>query len=335
MLRPLAILLSKVKTLEDLPLGVCENEDIIYLLRDTWFNIAAHGISLRSELGQENYHQLRVLAEYSPPLVSENRAELLESDIELNTVLRRGISSHATIEKKKSLLLELPAVEYDIKRLSYPKTIFLNAAFLIETLRAASGDCTKVLTYFLDPAINSSETGNCMKAIADKVVTVYLEKTFTEMATKFTSAYIADQLAETFVACCHRIDKVQQVASAAASKIIANCPSSLCEKRSLFTLLDLLTLLWSSCLDEELDEFAWKSSFASPRKTVMIELSDNYNFRKRTLNSFYGLARSWVTSVMNTAPLDVKGLLQVRRSMQSRSNHAERLIFYSDLPFGL
>ncbi|KAM5451275.1 Phosphatidylinositol 4-kinase stt4 [Microsporum audouinii] len=309
-LKPLAILLARAGSLEQLPAGVCDTDDITDMLRDAWFNIAAHDISLRSDLGKEHYEQLRILAEHSPPLVSENRAELLESDIELNTILRRGQSPHTTVDKKKNLTAELPAQEYDIRRLNYPKALFLNAALLIETLRANSGDCTKVFTYFLDPTLGTSEMGNCMRAIADKVVTVYLEKALRSTAVKFSAPYIAKQLADTFIACCHRIAQVQQTATLAANKIIIQCPSALCQKLSLFTLLDLITLLWSSCMDEEMDEFAWKSTFTSSRRTVQIVLSDNYDFRRRTLKNVHDSARTWISSVMNMAPLDIKGLLQ-------------------------
>ncbi|WEW60107.1 phosphatidylinositol-4- kinase [Emydomyces testavorans] len=309
-LRPVASLLSKIRSFEDLPGGICENEDIVALLRDTWFNITAHDISLSSEVGRQHHEDLRVLATRSPPLISENRAEVLESDIELNTVLRRGMNSPHTSEKKKSLIQELPALELEIKRLSYPKIVFLNATLLLESLRASTGDFTKVYTYFLDPALNGPDITNCMRAIVDKVVTLYLERTLSSNSASFSAPFISQQLADTFIACCHRIDSVQQVASVAAAKIIAKCPSSLCEKKSLFTLLDLLTLLWSSCLDEELDEYDWRSTFVSKTSKVKVELSDNYEFRKHTLNNFYNMARSWVAAIINIAPLDVKGLLQ-------------------------
>ncbi|KMU92298.1 hypothetical protein CIHG_09983 [Coccidioides immitis H538.4] len=262
-LRPVASLLSKLGSLEDIPGGLHENGDILSLLRDTWFNIAAHDVSLTSEAGHVYHEDLRILAEHSPPLVSDNRAELLESDIELNTVLRRGMNASHSSDKKKSLVQELPALEQEIKRLSYPKLIFLNATLLLESLRASSGDFTKILTYFLDPALNSPDIVNCMRAVVDKIVTLYLERFVSSNSAKFSAPYISQQLADTFVACCHRIQSIQQVASAAAAKIISKYPSSLCEKKSLFTLLDLLTLLWSSCLDEELDEYEWKSSFVS------------------------------------------------------------------------
>ncbi|PGH01285.1 phosphatidylinositol 4-kinase [Blastomyces parvus] len=309
LIKPLAILFSRSQSNWDAVVGGSEH-DIPSLLRDVWFNIAVHGISLRSEVTRQYYQELRILAIHSPPLVAENRAELLESDIELNTVLRRGATQNHAADQRKNLALEVPHLEYDIKRLSYPKTIFLNATLLLESLRAASGDCTKVLTYFLDPALNSTDVGNCMNAIADKVVSIYLEKALSASSTKFSAAHISGQLADTLMACCHRIEKIQQVAATTASKMINQCPSSLCQKRSLFVLLDLLTIMWSSCLDEELDEFEWKSTFTSTRAVVKVELSDSYDFRRLTFTTFYRLAKAWVSTVMNIAPLDVKGLLQ-------------------------
>ena len=49
---------------------------------------------------------------------------------------------------------------------------------------------------------------------------------------------------------------------------------------------------------------------SSPRGKITIELSDDYGFRKQTLNNLYTYARRWVTTVIAIAPLDVKGLLQ-------------------------
>lgn len=302
--------MSKIPPLTELIDGTGEFEDVFPLLRDAWFNIAAHDILLTSDVGKRYRKELRTIAEHSPPLVAENRFDLLESDIELNTVLRRGTHSHHANDKKRALSAELPSLENDIKKLSYSKTVFLNAALLIETLRASSGDCTKAYTYYLDPALGSPEMANCMKAIVEKCVGIYLDRALTASSAKFSAPYIAVRLAETFMACCHRVEQVQQVAAAAATRIVTYCPSALCERRSLFALLDLLSLLWSSCLDEEIDEFEWKSTFTSAGGSVRIELADNYEFRQRTLNNLHNLARSWVSAVMNVAPLDVKGLLQ-------------------------
>ncbi|EAU36126.1 hypothetical protein ATEG_02852 [Aspergillus terreus NIH2624] len=316
LIKPLALLVASAGdgSEEDGPVMEYE-QDVTTLFRDAWFNIAVHGISLNSAVARSHLKELRLLAKHTPPLVAEDRMEMLESDVELNTILRRGMSQQRLLEQKKVLMTELPSREHDIKRLNYPKAVFLNAAMLVESLRALSGDCTKFLHYFRDPALTTVEMASCMSAIAEKIVACYLSLTLSEKHEDFSIPFLSKELANLFVACCHRIERVQNVAVFCANKIIKECPSALCEKHSLFALLELLTVMWSSCLEEELDEFEWRSSFTSPTGLVKVDLPDNYNFRKKTLDMLVERAWAWVTAVMDIAPLDIKGLLQTYLSV--------------------
>ncbi|KAH8698261.1 putative phosphatidylinositol 4-kinase [Talaromyces proteolyticus] len=284
------------------------DEDTAALFRDAWFNIAVHGITLKSEMGRLYRDELRAIAVNSPTLVPENRTEILESDVELNVILRRGMTPQRVAEQKKLLVKELPDRESDIKRLTYQKAIFLNASLLVECLRASSGHCNKIFLYFLDPSLKSSEMGTCMDAVADKVISTYLSITLAGKDQDFSAPCLSNQLSGIFLYCCHRISRVQDVALSCAGKIITASPSSLCDRNSLFVLLDLLTIMWSSCLENELDEYGWKSTFSKGK--VQIALSDNYDSRKRTLAAFHVQAKTWVTIAINISPLDVKGLLQ-------------------------
>lgn len=318
LLKPLALLVSSKKaTTETCHLTLGYDETICSLFRDAWFNIAIHGISVNSSIYRKHLKELSLLATHSPPLVAEERMESLESDVELNTVLRRGMGPQRVLEQKRSLIAELPGRESDIKRLDYPRSVFLNAVLLVETLRAASGDCTKVLSYFRDPAVAAPEMVICMNAVADKVVTCYLSRTLSGDYDEFSAPYLAMQLANFLTACCHRIERIQHIATLCTDKIIRECPSALCEKHSLFALLEILTVMWLSCLQGELDEFEWKPTLVSPMGIVKVDLPDNYALRKATLNRFLERARTWVTTVLNIAPLDIKGLLQVRRVRRS------------------
>lgn len=310
LLKPLALLVANDATASSS--ATADYDEVVSsMFRDAWFNLAVHGFFLSSFAVKRHATELCLLAKHSPSLVAEDRTELLESDMELNTILRRGMSSHRVAEQKKMLIAELPSRESEVKRLSYPKAVFLNAALLVESLRATSGNCTRFLSYFLDPALAAVEMASCMNAIAEKVVTSYLSKTVFGRDDSFSAPFLAKQLADLFVACCHRIERVQNVAVLCANKIIQGCPSALCQEHSLFALLEVLTVMWSACLDGELDEFEWKSSFTSPRGLVTVDLPDNYNFRRSTFDLFLERARAWVTAVMNIAPLDVKGILQV------------------------
>lgn len=308
MLSPLAILLSKNAGAIDLS----ELDDSIpSLQRDAWFNMVVHGFNLTSSLGRQYLEDLKTLARFSDPLIAEERTSQVESDIELNTVLRRGKSPEHAVEQKKHLMKLLPSCESDIKSLSYSEAVFLNAAYLVEDSRAGSGDCTKVLAYFLDPKVRSGPLGNCMFAIATATTRTYVAKTLSGKIHSFSTPYLAQQLASFFAGCCHRIARVQQVAAACADIIVREVPSTLCQKTALFALLELLTIMWSGCLEAETDEYTWTSTFSSRKENISIELSDDYSFRRQTLSNFHKRAKGWVIGVLDMAPLDIKGLLQV------------------------
>ncbi|KAJ5899829.1 hypothetical protein N7495_004573 [Penicillium taxi] len=315
LLKPLALLVSSTNVFAGISNGISNpildyDDTTLSLFRDAWFNIAIHGITLNSSVFQQHIKELRLLARHSPPLVAEDRMESLESDVELNTVLRRGMSPQRVLEQKNTLISELPGRESDIKRLDYPRAVFLNAVMLVESLRASSGDCTKILQYFRDPSVVTAEMITCLSAVADKTVTCYLSRTLSGEFDEFSAPYLSKQLATFLVACCHRIERVQSIAIQCTDKIIRDCPSALCEKHSLFALLEILTVMWSSCLQGELDEFDWNPTLVSPMGIVKVDLPDNYALRKVTLDRFLVRARTWVTEVLNIAPLDIKGLLQ-------------------------
>ena len=304
---PLAILASVKTDLSE----ISDDENVARLHREAWFNVVVHGITQSSSYGQQCAKELSILAMHSRALIGDERTDQYESEIELNTVLRRGINAPHTAEQKSRLILLLPQCESEIRGLSYPKVIFLSATYMVETLRAASGSCSHILKYFLDSSLNGSAMETCMAAVADDVMAKYLTSVISGPNQGSSAPMIADQLASMFAGCCNRIPRVQQIAASCADKIVGKIPSALCHKDSLFTLLELLTMMWTSCLDAELDEYELKAVYSSSRCSVSIELSDDYNLRRSTLNNLYRRAKSWVTVVINLAPLDVKGLLQV------------------------
>ncbi|KAL7914690.1 phosphatidylinositol-4-kinase [Trichoderma velutinum] len=306
LLHPLAVFMAS----NDLASEPLTSDESNALLRDAWFNIVVHGFMTTTEHGKKHIDELRMIAVHSPALVASQRSEQVESDIELNTVLRRGHSNEREAMQKKLLSELVPSKAADIKSLSYRKVIFLQAAYLVESLRADAGDCTKALTYFLEPAMRKGDVSSTMEGIAAAVVDKYLRKTLAGVDPSFSSQYAATQLVSIFCNCCHRIERVQQAAFACADRIIRDVPSALCHRTSLFALLELLSLLWTSCLEAETDIYTPRSIFTSKLGGVTLELSDDYDFRRWTLDILNRKAKAWVTAAINLAPLDVKGLLQ-------------------------
>lgn len=280
------------------------------LSRDAWFNLIAHDFSLGSSFAKQHQRELQTLAWYTPSLIDSNKADTQESGIDLNTVLRRGMTPQHIIQLKSQLISALPAHENDIKTLNNAELTFLNAAHLVAVLRAQSGDCTRTLEYFLDPKFKSGALSNCLLGVALSAVDTYLALTMTGRSQIFSAANLAKQLARLLESCCHRIEKVQQVATLAADRIIDQVPSSLCQRTSLFALLELLSLMWISCLEAETDEYECKSFYSSAKGNVSLQLSDNFAYRQTTLRSFQQKCRRWVLKTLDRAPLDMKGLLQ-------------------------
>lgn len=291
------------------------SETIISMQRDAWFNIVVHGFTITSPLGKKYSNELRTLAQYSEPLIALDRAELQESDVELNTVLRRGKSSNHADEQRTNLVTVLPQLETEIKSLSYQEVVFLNTVYLVEDLRASCGDCTKILSYFLDPKLRTGAIAQCMEAIAKAGVETYLQRTMSGSFLAYSAPYLSRQLSFFLTGCCHRIQRVQQVATSCVEEIVRRVPSTLCQKSALFTLLELLSLMWWACLESDTDEYDWRSTLTSSTADVKLELSDNYDFRRYTLKNFHKNAKSWVLRALEIAPIDIKGLLQTYLSV--------------------
>lgn len=306
LLHPLAIFMSS----NDFAAQPIADDDSYSLLRDAWFNIVVHGFTTSSDRGKKYIEQLRMIAIHSPPLVAEQRGEQVESDIELNTVLRRGNSNERENMQKKLLTELIPTKASDIRNLSYRKVIFLQAAYLVESLRADSGDCTKALSYFLEPSMQKTEVNSTMEGIVTAIVEKYIKKSQAGTDPTYSAQYAAIQLAAFFCNCCHRIERVQQAAFACADRLIRDIPSALCHKTSLFALLELLSLMWTSCLEAETDVYSPRSIFTSELGKVTVQLSDDYEFRRWTIDILHRKAKIWVSSAINLSPLDVKGLLQ-------------------------
>ncbi|USW57559.1 Putative phosphatidylinositol 3-/4-kinase, catalytic domain, protein kinase-like domain superfamily [Septoria linicola] len=307
LLRPLALLASQDS--EAAP-KFEDEEEVLGLGRDAWLNIVVHGYTLNSQLVQDHIEDLQTMALYSLPLVDEARVDMPESGIDLDPVLRRGKSDHAHDAQRHSLKAVLPQCDSDLRSITYQESVFLSAALLISTLRARAGDCTATLPYFLESKVKTGPLNNCMLAVSSHSVDVYLQRALSTKRQDFAAPQVAVQLAAFLEGCCHRIAKVQVAAVTACDRIISQVPSALCQKSSLFALLELLSLMWKACLDTETDEYSFRTRYTSHKANVSIQLSDDAQFRQSTLTSFHQKCRSWVTRAIRVAPLDVKGILQ-------------------------
>lgn len=304
-LAPLSRLLPKVPE-EPYQTG---DDRINSLFRNTWYNMVVHGFSQNSEWTQKYKSELEIIARSTPPLVSAGSSNKIESDLELNTVLQRG-SSHHNVNNQKEIMDSVASSHlFDFKTLQYPKLMFLAASVLLEGLRVNTGDCSKILLYFGDPGIRSGDTKRYMRHISTDVLKAYINNVIQGNSFMSTSDQVATQLKEMLGLCCHRVQAIQDQAFENCNTLIQSIPSSLCNEISLFTLLDLLSLLWKSCLDAETHEYEPRTFFSAPKSGVRIELSDSYDQRRENLQRLHSKARQWVRIALAYTPYDVKNIL--------------------------
>ncbi|KAK9466528.1 hypothetical protein V1512DRAFT_171225 [Lipomyces arxii] len=305
LIKPLAALLPAV---DQTPYKT-ENLEILVAFRNAWFNIVVHGYLRGSDWAKMYRQEFEIIAWNSPTLISESSSNRFESDMEINTVLRRGSSHHNMNDLRQQILSAFSSTALEVRTIPYPKLVFLAAALFLESVRASVGDCSKVLLYFVDPGLKSGDTHKFMLGIADEVMNIYLNK-FQSKQGVAASESVSKQLRQILIYCCHRIQSVSAVAFTCTQRLIDVIPSALCNRESLFTLLELLTLLWNSCLDEDVDQYSPKSVFVSAKANISLELSDSYIHRKETLKYLDRKARAWVQRSIDLIPMDMKGLLQ-------------------------
>ncbi|QSL66410.1 hypothetical protein MERGE_000789 [Pneumocystis wakefieldiae] len=264
-LHPLAILLQKFDTEHTF------DSETILLFCNMWFTFVLCGFTKGSALVNQNIESLKIIATYSPPLVLDNVTTHFESDLELNTVLRRGGSQKDLNFLRETLSKALPSCAHEIRSASYSKTVYLSSVFLLETLRSSAGICSYTFAYLKNTNIKESDIATCISAIAHS------------------------QPRELALKCC--------------DKVISSMPSVLCSQSVLYTLLESLSLLWYSCANEYLSEYTPQYTFSSTRGHLSLEFSDSYIERKIILRDLLTYAKRWLSLALQISPLDLKSLL--------------------------
>lgn len=307
LLPPLAELLPKS------PESPYETGDwnMISLFRNAWFNMVVNGFSKTSEWTLRNQRYLEVIARSTPPLVSETSANQVESELDLNTVLRRGSSNHNVNNQKEIMSSIFSVHNFEFRTISYHKLMFLSATVLLESLRANVGSCSKILLYFGDPDFRSGEFYKYMSHIAVDVTKLYITNVIKGGKEEFTISKVSEELKEMFILCCHRVQAIQEVSYGCCDLVVNAVPAALCREVSLYALLDLLTLVWTSCLDAETDQYEPRTTFVSESSNIKLELSDSYDQRRENLNKLLSKARLWVESIVQVMSYDLKNLLTV------------------------
>ncbi|KAH3901795.1 1-phosphatidylinositol 4-kinase STT4 SCDLUD_001574 [Saccharomycodes ludwigii] len=306
-LKPLALLLPDV---DETPLNYHDfDAELTNMFRNIWFNMAVHGFSYDSPLTKKNKKHLRRIAHNSPPLASDFPKNTNETSLEMNTILRRG-TSNTNLKEQKSLLskyLSMNAVQS--KTFSDSKLLFLTSTILLENFRCDGGSFSSCLAYFSDPAIERANLDKFMGSFAKQMVNKYI--TLISKNKSITGEKIASELADMLMLLLHRNSMLQSAAFQCCGILIQKVPISLSHSSSLYRLLDILTLLFDSVVDCQIDKYGPRYEYHlkhSADITVLLPFSETW--RSETLKYVQQYAEVWLRTILNGANQDVKVLLQ-------------------------
>jgi phosphatidylinositol 4-kinase len=303
-LRPLAHLLPDVERGE--PRLAITDTTVLNLFRNIWFNMVVHGYLTASKFAARFDADLRRIVYSTPPLLLEQSWDRTETLLELNTVLRRGLSNHNVKDHKHAI-----GGIFDVPRVSYPKLMFLSTTVFVELLRVkACGDCLTALMYLLDPSLRTSGVDKYIGHIAFKVVQDYIALVGRGADKRFMLLSIAAQLTNMLALCCHRMEDLQDAALQCCDLLITRVPLSLCNRTSLFTLLDLLTVLFRSLLDADRNQYDPSTLYRTKTLGLALLLPDLYKWRHDTFARVHAKARAWLGLILQRANDDVKLLAQ-------------------------
>lgn len=311
-LQPLALLLPDPNT-DDQPLKL-EDTETINLFRNIWFNMVVHGYSINSKSAKAYSAELMRIAYNSPPLASELSWDRTETSLELNTVLRRGSSNH-NVKDHKHILGDVFEVH---RTMSYPKMMFLAASIFVESLRVKTGNCYRTLEYFTDPSMRNSGVEKYLGHIAFKVMKDYIYLINCGAHKLFSALNSAELLSQILIYSCHRIEELQDAALQCCDLLIHKVPSSLCHRRSLFALFDLLSMLCDSVIDSEVNQYLPTTTYTASRSGIQLRLSDSLKWRSSTFERLREKATQWLKLVLVRLPVDVKSLIQSYVSVQDK-----------------
>lgn len=303
-LKPLANLLPDVHKGEP-PLSQLDSK-VTELFRNLWFNLVVHGYSINSKQGKAHIDDLERIAYNTPPLASELTWNRTETSLELNTVLKRGSSNHNVKDHKHIVgdIFEVP------RTMSHSKLMFLAAVLFVESLRVKSGNCHTVLKYFSDPSMRTSGIEKYLGSIAYQVNKDFINLIHCGADKQFSADSIAEQLTSMLALCCYGNENLQDSAIQCCDLLIKRVPSSLCHHKSLFALLDILTLLHDSVIDAQTSQYEPTFIYTSPKTGIVLKLPDSYEWRNATFSRIHDKAQHWLTLLFAKCSFDTKMLIQ-------------------------
>ncbi|KAJ9086469.1 phosphatidylinositol-4- kinase [Entomophthora muscae] len=278
--------------------------------RNLWFHCVMYDFVSESTWVKEWRSSMLDIAAKTPLLVPNSSGNYLDTDLEYNSVLRRGFNEQELLKVRNLLNSVLPAHVAEIKYLSFAQLIFLLSLYHIESMRASSGNFAFILNYFANESVASSKIAGLVEAIAEEIFAQQVRASSKNGSNFSLDAVATNQMKQVLVNCCHRVEKMHTMSLRCASRFMEAMPQLMFNRQVLYTALELLQLLWLGCEGEFQDEYCPVFEFSSKLIDVTLQFPDSYDYRKLLLKNFSEAVGRWLYQAKGVAPLELDNHLQ-------------------------
>ncbi len=255
---------------EDFDIGPDVSYNVVTLFRNMWFLCVLFGFTGPSDRSHTamDWRQpaLARIAARTPPIILEEAHDTIVSDLEYNTVIRQEYVE-TVIAKPRALLNKyIPLRASEVRYLLPGQILFLLVMHDIESMRAAAGRPSFLVTYFVNKGINKNAgLLLCMESVAEKVIRGAVSDLNGQAAKQALPNGLSGELRALLIASTHRIPKARDIASRYINRLITSFPSLMCDPPLVFAILEVLTLLRQATENEFLDEvWVWYECVTQP-----------------------------------------------------------------------
>ncbi|KAI8989762.1 atypical/PIKK/PI4K protein kinase [Trametes punicea] len=290
--------------------------NVVTLFRNMWFLCVLFGFTVPPERGGHTAMEWRQpalarIAARTPPIVLEEARDTIVSDLEYNTVIRQEYVE-TVISKHRALLTKhIPLRSGEVRYLLPGQVLFLLAMHDMESMRAAAGLPSSLVSYFVNKGVNKmSALLSCMESVAEKVIRCSIIDLNGLAAKQALPSGLSQELRALLVAGTHRIPKAREVASRYLNRLITSFPSLMCDPPLVFAILEVLTLLRQAADNEFLDEDNPIYVYRSVRAKLTLQLSDSYEARNQMLSQLQRDSSTWFELALSRAPMELHSTLQ-------------------------
>ncbi|KAH8099528.1 atypical/PIKK/PI4K protein kinase [Cristinia sonorae] len=318
MTEQLASLLLPIDALlnhEDLSIDFGTSPTLIPLFRNMWFLCILFHFTIPDGKDQTAMSWQRPalarIAVKTPSIILEEARDTIVGDLDYNPVIRQEYAETVISHHRTLLHKHIPLRSAEIRGLSPGQIIFLLCMHDLESMRAAAGMPSSLVSYFTNNSLNKNPgLIASMEAVAEKVIRGSVTDLNSQASKQALPSELSKELRQLLVCSTHRIARVRDVASKYLNRLVTSFPSLMCDPPFVIAILEVLTLLRRACENAFNNEDNPIYTFHSDRAGLTLQLTDDYAARQTMLSQTQRDADRWFELALGRAPIELYSTLQ-------------------------